>query len=381
MDEFEPSVGRGGEDALAAELPHGLLGLFGALGGDGGGQALPDVGAEQGGGPGEPQGGRAELVQPVLEGLAAGGGGEVVQAAGVLLARFEALVADLAQQRHDLVRGAAGDGPDLAAEGVLGVAAEFGADEVGDGVGGEAAQFVAVLRDGLDLVPQAVRGVVELVAVGEDEQHGQFAGADGEGGEPVERLHVGPVEVVDDHDERGAARGELGEDEVEAVADALGVEGFEFVGGRDEADGGADDAVPAAEDLLLLVLGERAEDRLEELAQDAEGFVALAFAAAGEEHGALGLELGHAAHAVQDRGLAHAAVAGVEEDLADLGAAGGELAAEAGHGLLGGVHLRVALAQRLLGRRSALFPPALSVLVCRHRRALRLFRSVVRSRP
>lgn len=156
---------------------------------------------------------------------------------------------------------------------------------------------------------------------------------------------VAPVQVVDDHDQRGPARRELGEDVVEAVAHALGVEAAGTGLGPLEAHGRSDDLLPGAHDLAELVGLQAGEEGLEELAQHVVGLVELAFAAAGEQHGGAVAEFGDPSDLVQQAGLADAGAAGEGEQFADLGAAGREFAAEFVDGRFDGAQFGVAVAQ------------------------------------
>lgn len=199
--------------------------------------------------------------------------------------------------------------------------------------------------DGAPLVLGLGLPVGGVLPVGEDQQDGQLAGPDGELGEPAERFEVGPVQVVDDHHQRGAPRGELGEDVVEAVAHALRIESAGPALRLLEAHGRSDDLFPGAHHLPELVGGEVAEDGLEQLAQDVVRLVELALAAAGEEHRGALAELGDPADLVEQAGLADAGPAGEREQLADLGAAGRELPAELLHRGFGRPEFGVAVAQ------------------------------------
>ncbi len=153
------------------------------------------------------------------------------------------------------------------------------------------------------------------------------------------------MQVVDEHHQRGAARGELGEDEVQAVPDALRVEGAGALLGLLEAHGRSDDLLPGAHHLAELAGLEAAQHRLEQLAQHVVRLVELALAAAGEQHGGVGAELGDPADLVQQTGLADAGPAGEGEEFADLGAAGREVAAEFVHRRLGGAEFGVTVTQ------------------------------------
>lgn len=82
--------------------------------------------------------------------------------------------------------------------------AEGGAGELGGGLGGQRLQGdeqSGALTEG----PQEVRAFADrvLAAVRDDDQDRRAARTPGEGRQPGEGFQVGPVRVVDDHDERG----------------------------------------------------------------------------------------------------------------------------------------------------------------------------------
>nr|WP_051817328.1 hypothetical protein [Kitasatospora sp. NRRL B-11411] len=365
MDELQPAVGLAGEHPHPAQRLDGLAGLGGALPADPAGQVLLDLGAEQGGGPGELQDGGAELVQPVVAALAAGRGGQVAQPGRVLLDRFEVLVADLAQQRHRVVRAAGGDRPDLAAERVVGLG-ELAVHDGGHRHRVERQQLVLAGGPFVDLLGQRPGLLLELVPVGEDQQHGQLPGPHREGRQPGQRLLVDGVQVVDDHHQRGAPGRELGDDEVQAVADALRVDPLDLVGRRGQSDGRGDDVVPAAEDLLDLGLGQVAEHRQEQLAQHPERLPALPLVAAGEQHGRVLAGAGDPADLFQHGGLADAGRSGEDQQFADPQTAGGEFPAQPVHGLIDGTQFLIALPQPLADRLRAGLPLLRPVLLFGH---------------
>ncbi len=150
-----------------------------------------------------------------------------------------------------------------------------------------------------------------LGAVRDDEEQREVLGARGERGEPGEGFGVGPVGVVEDEGDGGALHGEVGEDPVEAVAQALGVGRGALFGGA-QAERGADDGVPAAEGGVQFLLGVAGQLGLDELAGDVEGLALLLFAAAGGQQRAVAGE-GAAAHLGEEGGLAEAGGAGEGE--------------------------------------------------------------------
>ncbi|GAA3384783.1 hypothetical protein GCM10017750_60650 [Streptomyces racemochromogenes] len=123
----------------------------------------------------------------------------------------------------------------------------------------------------------------------------------------------------------------MGQDPVESVAQALGV-GRGALGGGAQAEGGADDGVPAAERGAEFGLGSAGELGLDELAGDVEGLALFLFAAAGGEEGA-GAGEGAAAHFGEQGGLAEARRAREgEEAAAGVGAGSGEPVQRLVHG-------------------------------------------------
>lgn len=146
-----------------------------------------------------------------------------------------------------------------------------------------------------------------LGPVGDDKQHRQLFGARREGGEPAQRLRVGPVGVVEDEYERGALDGEMCEDPVEAVAQTLRVgRGARLRGAQ--AERGADDGVPTPQLQTECCLGGAGELRLDELAGDVEGDALFLVAATRGEQGAA-LRGGAAADLGQEGRLPEARVA------------------------------------------------------------------------
>ncbi|GHA93113.1 hypothetical protein GCM10010305_41070 [Streptomyces termitum] len=195
------------------------------------------------------------------------------------------------------------------------------ADQAGDGVGGERGEAVRALSGPVAGELDGFLG--EFVGpVGDDEEHGEVLGARGEGVEPAEGLGVGPVGVVEDDHERGAADGEVVEDPVEAVAQALGV--GRGAGGGAQSEGGADDVVPGAEAFAEFGVGGVDELGLEELAGDVEGDALLLVAAAGGEDGAAAGR-GAAADLGEEGGLAESGGRGVGEEAAAPGGGVGDL--------------------------------------------------------
>lgn len=302
-------LGGGRQDAGVAQPPGGVDGLLGAESRDAGREFPGDVGAEDGAGPGEADGGGAEAVQAGDEAAAALGGGEVAQQRCAGFDGGEALVPDLRGELDGFEGVAGGDGPGLAAERLVGVVSDGFADQAGDGLGGERceAQWAVSRAAGQRTEGLGVRGQF-VGAVGDDEEEREVFGARGEGGEPGEGFGVGPVGVVQDEGDGGALHDEVGEDPVQSVAQALGV-GRGALFGRAEAEGGADDGVPAAEGFAQFRVGGAGQLGLDELAGYVEGLALLLFAAAGREDGA-GLGVGAAADFAEERGLAEACGSG-----------------------------------------------------------------------
>ncbi|MGC0345206.1 hypothetical protein RKD34_000786 [Streptomyces sp. SAI-218] len=114
--------------------------------------------------------------------------------------------------------------------------------------------------------------------------------------------------VVEDQHHRGAQHGEVGEDPVESVAQALRV-GRRSVGRGAQAERGTDDVVPTAQLGTEFGFGRAGELRLEELPGDMEGDALLLVAAAGGQYGAAAGG-GAAADLGEQGGLADARTAG-----------------------------------------------------------------------
>lgn len=160
------------------------------------------------------------------------------------------------------------------------------ADEPADG--GRAERFQAD-RAGAGAVGQPAErlglGGEFVGAVGHDDEHREFLGAGREGGQPAQRLGVGPVGVVEYEHHRGPPDGDVGEHPVEAVREALRVGGRARAVGA-QSQGGADDAVPAAEGGAEHLVAGSGELGLEQLAGDVEGDALFLVAAAGVQDGA-----------------------------------------------------------------------------------------------
>ncbi|MFF6940332.1 hypothetical protein [Streptomyces lavendulae] len=199
-------AGQDGEDARVVQLVDGVGGLCVAERRDSPDDADRDRVAEDGGGPGQPDGGGAELFEALDQAAALDGGGQVAQLGDVVLVRFETAVAALHAQFDDFEGVAAGDRPAFPAEHVVGAVAQGLAHDAGHGARGERGQFV---RAGPLAAHQgAQRGGVrrDLVGpAGHHDQHGQFLGPRREGGQPRQGFGVGPVRVVEDQDDGRAA--------------------------------------------------------------------------------------------------------------------------------------------------------------------------------
>ncbi len=300
-------VGRG-EDAGGAQEFGAACRLLAAHGGQLGDQAHRDAGAEDGGGPGEPGGFEAQVVEAGDKSAAACGAVELAQFGGRVLDGREAAVLDLGEEFDGLVRVAVGDRPHLAAERAVGVRAEGGAGEAGGGLRGEGLQDGdRRARGGGDRVQVAGALTADLAGpAGDHDQDGQVVEAFGERGEPAQGLLVGPVGVVDQQDQRPVALGESAHRGDQSVADALRV-GLPLAGFGD-AEGGARDVVPVAEVLAGLLGHQRDEGGLQQLPYDVEGDGLEGLAAAGLPDHALAC-LGHAAGLGEEGGLAEAGLA------------------------------------------------------------------------
>ncbi|MBA9057282.1 hypothetical protein HDA42_006460 [Streptomyces costaricanus] len=346
--------GRGlgcGEDAGGAQqtgtVPGGVL----VHGGEAGDRLQGDAGAEDGGGPGELGGLEAEFLDPVDESAAAGRAVEGAQFPGAGLHRRQFALLHLGEEFDGVVRIARGDGPDLAAERVVGVPTEGGAGESGRRVGGELAQVVDGAARGLGdrvEVPGALPADVAGSA-GDHDQDGQVVQAFGEGGEPAQGLLVGPVRVVDQQHERPFAAGEPADGGHESVAHVLRVGALLLRFGY--AEGGTGDVVPVAEVLAGLLGQQRQQRGLEQLPYHVEGHGPQGLGAAGVPDGAAPA-FGHPAGLGQQRGLAEARLAAEDQQAARGGLVGAQLL----DGPRDGVDLRVPLPQ---GSRSGRRRPSL----------------------
>ncbi|MER5810104.1 hypothetical protein ABT143_18260 [Streptomyces sp. NPDC002033] len=195
-----------GEDTGGPQLVDGVGGLGLAEGGDVPDDADRDGVAEYGRGPGQPDGGGAELFEPLDQAAALDGRGQVAELGDVVLVRLEAAVAALHAEFDDLEGVASGDRPALAAEHVVGALAQGLAHDAGHRARGERGQLVRARP--LAAHQGAQRGGVrrDLVrAAGHHDQHGQFLGPRREGGQPGQGFGVGPVRVVEDEDHGGSA--------------------------------------------------------------------------------------------------------------------------------------------------------------------------------
>lgn len=303
-----------GEDAGAAEQFGAARGGVGVHRGEPGDEADGAAGAEDGGRPGEVGGFEAEFAEAADESAAARGAVEGAQFGGAVLHGPEFAVADLGEEFHGVIRVAAGDGPDLAAERVVGLGADGGAGESGGGLRGERAEVADRAARGGDLVQEAGAVAVGLAGpAGDHDEHGQVGQALGERGEPAQGLQVGPVGVVDEQDERPVAGDEAAHREHESVADVTRVGAA--LAGLHYAEGGAGDVVPGGEVLAGLVRGEVGEGGLEELPQDVERDGPEGLARAGRpDHAAA--PFGDAAYLGEQCGLAESGLAAEEEEAA-----------------------------------------------------------------
>ncbi len=310
---------RRGEDAGVREPRHLLGGLGLAEPGDVGRQRWRRLDAEDGDGPGEADGGGAEPGQPVAETAVLRGGDQLAQGSEVDRLRFQIAVADLGGQLDDLEGVAAGHRPALAAERLVGLLAEDVPHDPADPGRGERVEHMRAraLPFGEAAHGDGVGGQV-LRAVADGEQQGQVHGAGGEPEEPVQGFGVGPVDVVQDHDDRGVLHREPGDQPVQAVAHALRI-GRAAAPGDHQAHGGRDDVVPAAQDSAVLLLAGGREHGLEELPYDVERGALFVLAAARRHHGAATVG-GSAAHLAEQRGLAEAARPGEGDHSAGAGA-------------------------------------------------------------
>lgn len=307
VHELEPARGGrcAGEDAGRAQCVGGVGRLLVAESGDGGGEHRMGLGAEDGAGPGEADGRGAEAFEAGDEAAALDGGGEVAQVVRPGLGGGQAAVVDLGGEFYGLEGVPGGDGPALVAERVVGVLAEHLAHEVGDGFDAERLQVERADPRPAGQSPERLGVVREFVGpVRDHDQQRELLGAGCERGQPAQGFGVGPVCVVEDEDHRGAFHREVGEHPVEAVAQTLLV-GRGALGGRAQAEGGADDVVPTAQRGTEIGVGRAGELRLQQLAGDVEGDPLFLVAASRGEHGAA-LGGGAAAHFGEEGGLADA---------------------------------------------------------------------------
>ncbi len=317
-----------------------------AHGGQLGDQVHGDLRAEDRGGPGEPGRVDAESLQAGDETAAAGRAVQGAQLGGLRLDGFELTVLDLGEEFHGLVRVAAGDGPDLAAERGVGVRAEGGAGEARGRVRRQRAQVgdrSARRRGDRVEIPGAV--AADLAgAAGHHDQHGEVVEAFGEGGEPAQGLLIGPVGVVDQQHERPVPPGQPAHRGDQTVTHALRV-GLPVAGVRD-AEGGAGDVVPVAEVLARLLRHQRHQCGLEQLSYDIEGDGFQRLATAGGPHRAAA-PFGDAAGLGQQRGLAEPGLAPEHQQAAR----GRAVRVQGADRLLDGGDLLVALPQGRRGGR------------------------------
>ncbi|GAA2228759.1 hypothetical protein GCM10010104_21950 [Streptomyces indiaensis] len=310
-------VGRG-EDAGGAQQFGAAAGVVRSQGGQFGDEVDGDAGAEDRGGPGEPGGVDAEFLQAGDEAAAAGRAVQFAQFAGPGLDRFEFAVLHLGEEFDGLVGVAGGDGPDLAAEGGVGVFAQGGAGESGGGFRGEGAQggggAVRGCGDGVEVA--GARAGDLLGAAGDDDQDGHLVEPLGESREPVQGLVVRPVGVVDQQHQRPVPAGEPAYGRDQAVAHALRV-GLPVSGVRN-AEGGAGDVVPVAEVLAGLLGQHRHQRRLQQLPYHVEGDRPEGLAAARRPHRAAAC-FGDAAGFGQQRGLAESGLAAEDQQSAGRG--------------------------------------------------------------
>ncbi|GGQ75312.1 hypothetical protein GCM10010216_41630 [Streptomyces flaveolus] len=192
-------------------------------------------------------------------------------------------------------------------------------------------------------------------AAGDHQQGGRLVEALGERGEPAQGLLVGPVDVVDEQDQRPLPAGQPAHSGDQTVAHALRV-GLPFAG-FGYAEGGAGDVVPVAEVVARLLREHGHEGRLQQLPYDVEGDGAQGLAAARRPDGAAA-GLGDAAGLGQQRGLAQSRLAPAHQQ-----AAGGRtVRAQGVHRLCDGGDFLVALPEggRGCGRGPYLRHPATS---------------------
>ncbi len=365
VDELQlvfPAFGAGrpvgpGEDAGVAEEFGAVPGEVVVHGGEAGDHVDGDGGAEDGGGPGEPGGLQAEVLEPVDQSAAAGGAVEGAQFPGAGLDGRELAVPHLGEQFDGVVEIAAGDGPHLTAERVVGVPAEGGAGEARGGVRGERAEVAdGAARGGGHRVEVAGAVPADLTgAAGDHDQYGQVVQALGERGEPAQGLLVGPVRVVDQQHEGPLPAGEPTHRGDESVAHVLRV-GAALLR-VDYAEGGSGDVVPVAEVLAGLLRQQGQQGGLEQLPYHGErdGLQGLR-AACGPDGAAAAF--GDPAGLGQQRGLAETRLAAEDQQAAR----GRPVGAQDVERVCDGGHLRVPLPQGSRGgrRRPSLRHPVTS---------------------
>ncbi|MFE3282646.1 hypothetical protein ACFXJJ_05930 [Streptomyces sp. NPDC059233] len=205
-DLLAPYAREDGQDACGPQPVDGLGGLCLTEGGHATDDAEGDRRTEHGGRPGEPDGGRAELFEPVDQAAALDRGSQVAQLGDVVLVRLQPPVAALHDQLDHLEGVSAGDRPAFAAEHVVRVLPEGVAHDARDGARGQGSQLVRARPLASHEGAQSGGVGGDLVGpAGHHDQHGQFLGARREGGEPAQGLRVRPVRVVDDQHDGGVA--------------------------------------------------------------------------------------------------------------------------------------------------------------------------------
>ncbi len=149
---------------------------------------------------------------------------------------------------------------------------------------------------------------------GHHEQNRPLFEVAGEPDEPLQRLGVRPVGVVDQQDDRAVPLGEPGHEPVERVAHTERVRAGSGRRGA-QADGRGDDVVPVAQEFAAFVVGAAGEQVEEQLPDDGEGPGLFPLAALGPQHGAVAGH-GDSAGFVEDGGLAPARLALHHEEFA-----------------------------------------------------------------
>ncbi|GGT01920.1 hypothetical protein GCM10010222_49560 [Streptomyces tanashiensis] len=329
----------------------GVLGdLLRAHAGEGHEELGRAVGAEDGGRPGEAGRAAAELLQAGDEPAAARPGAEVAEEARGAGDGFEHAVAGVGEQFDGLVRVAGGHRPQLAAERLVRVPAEGVPGECRGGPGGEGVQ--AEGEDGAVRERGERRGRAGALrlpyegAVGEHDEDGQPAVAPGpgEGVEPGQGFGVGPVDVVHEQHRRPVPQPfrEAVQEPGEAEQHALRVGGH-VRGRRGDAQRRGEQVEVVAEELPDLVGAEAVQGGLEQLTGEVEGDGGEGFAAPGGEDGAA--VPGGAMYLGEERRLADARLAPVDEYPAASRAARGCSGDEFVDGVGGRGELRVAFEQ------------------------------------